>query len=389
MVRENHEAGAWLPVRRICRGMVEEVTAVAKTVMESIRTAQPVYSVIPEAEHSAAVAVQVRNKLHALSEQRGLSASELEAATDLAAERAAGGIPIDALIAAYQAGDSVIWGMVVERSTPVTIPLLPRIGTLMFEATSQTTTAMAPAHSRVARAIGGGRMVLAHQFLECLEDPTQGSAAAVIAARLQLDSAAEFVGLVWLPDPATTELAAHSAVPVLPADSANIVSRVVTGGCLEMIVQAEGLHAVLDRGLAEGSLAGRWGIGLRRQGLPGAGESLRDARLAFGCTSSRHPVRTFEQDWQEAVLLAERTRFGGLLAPAVEAARVHPHLAETVLAFAAGDMSIAATAPAVHLHANSVTYRLDRWSRLTGLETRSFIGLSHSVTACRLAELDG
>ncbi len=73
----------------------------------------------------------------------------------------------------------------------------------------------------------------------------------------------------------------------------------------------------------------------------------------------------------------------------VEVAKANPpHLAETVMAFAAADMSIAAAALAVHLHANSVTYRLDRWSQLTRLEVRSFIGLWQSVIACRLVAVN-
>src|SRR3546814_1408625 len=61
----------WLAVQRICRAMLDEVAEIANTVTASIRTAQPVYSVIPEIAHRAAVEVQVRNKLRALSEQIG------------------------------------------------------------------------------------------------------------------------------------------------------------------------------------------------------------------------------------------------------------------------------------------------------------------------------
>ena len=388
MTRENHENEGWEPVRQICHWMAGNIVAIADTATQSIRTAQPLYSVIPAAEHRAAVAEQLRHRVEALSEQRGLSASGLKSATDLAADRAARGVPIDALIAAYQAADTVIWKIVVERSAPATIPLLPRIGTLMFETISETTTAMAGAHSRVARSIDGGRITLAHQFLECIDDPTQQSAAAVIAARLQLDPDGKFVGLVWLPEPDSARDMGHPTVSALPSNLASrVVSRVVAGGRTEMIVQAQWFADVVAGVLTQPSLPGRWGVGLARRGLPGASESLGDARLALGCTSSRHPLRTFADDWHEAIVLAERARFGVLLAAAVEVAGAHPHLAEAVLAFAAADMSIADTARAVHVHANSVTYRLDRWSRLTGLEARSFAGLTRSVTACRLAEL--
>lgn len=366
--------------------MVGEVSVIAEIVTQSIRSNQPVYSIIPEEEHRAAVTLQVLNQLRALSEQRGLGASELAAATELAAERATEGLPIEASIAAYQACDTVIWRILLQRSTPHIAALLPRIGTLMFEAASETTTAMAGAHSRVARAIDGDRITTAHQFLEYLEDPEQRSAATAIAAGLRLDTDGQFVGLVWQPDPELAELAEHRTVPTLPPHLApNVVSRAVSGGRLEMITQTGRLPEIVFRGPAEKSLAGRWGIGLPRSGLAGASASLGDARLAFLCTSAQRPIRVFERDWHEAILLAERSRFGGLLASAIDVAGANPHLTETVLAFAAADMSIAATALAVHVHANSVTYRLDRWSQLSGLEARSFRGLCQSVIACRLA----
>ncbi len=128
MISDNHESAieGWQAVERTLEAMVDEVSVIAETVTTSIRSAQPVYVVIPEPEHRAAVALQVLNRLHALSEQRALSSSELAAATDLAAERAAGGgVPIDALIAAYQVADAEIWRILVGRSTPPMIPLLP------------------------------------------------------------------------------------------------------------------------------------------------------------------------------------------------------------------------------------------------------------------------
>ena len=391
MSSDNHQSGVdgWRAVQGILSGMVDEVAVIAEAVTSSIRSAQPLYAIVPEPEHRSAVELQVLNRLHALSEERGLSSSDFTAATDLAADRAARGVPIDALIAAYQVADAEIWRILVERSGPPITSLLPRIGTLMFESIRETTTAIAGAHSRVARAIDGDRIHLAHQFLECLADPEQQSAASVIASRLRLDPRGEFVGWGWLPAPEVTVSSAHRSVLTLPPDlAADVVSRTVAGGQLEMITQAERLPQLVIHEKAKGPLAGRWGIGLPRPGLTGASQSLGDARLAFNCTSSTRPVRAFEYDWHEAVLLAERGRITALLAAAVQVAQSNPHLAETVLAFAAGDMSIAAAAQAIHLHANSVTYRLDRWSRLTGLAARSFDGLSQSVVACRLADVD-
>jgi DNA-binding PucR family transcriptional regulator len=73
------------------------------------------------------------------------------------------------------------------------------------------------------------------------------------------------------------------------------------------------------------------------------------------------------------------------VAAASATATEHPHLAATVLAFARADMSVARAAEELHLHANSVTYRLQRWGRLTGWDPRTFDGLVRSVAVCRMA----
>ncbi|WP_405681405.1 helix-turn-helix domain-containing protein [Streptomyces sp. NBC_00048] len=41
----------------------------------------------------------------------------------------------------------------------------------------------------------------------------------------------------------------------------------------------------------------------------------------------------------------------------------------------------AAPTRALHLHANTLTYRLDRWHELTGLDHRDYMGLVTSRTA--------
>ncbi len=141
----------------------------------------------------------------------------------------------------------------------------------MFEAIRETTAVMAGAHSRVARAIDGDRITLAHQFLECLEDPEQRAAASVIAARLRLEPRGNFVGLVWLPAPGVTKLSAHRSVVTLPPHlAADVVSRTVAGGRQEMVAQAGRLLEIVTQGPTGEMLAGRWGIGLARHGLAGA-----------------------------------------------------------------------------------------------------------------------
>ncbi|MEV1065148.1 hypothetical protein [Streptomyces sp. NPDC050263] len=58
--------------------------------------------------------------------------------------------------------------------------------------------------------------------------------------------------------------------------------------------------------------------------------------------------------------------FPTLVAHATAVGRRHPHLTETVVAFAQSDMQIARSALAMRLPADTVAHRLERWAALTG-----------------------
>lgn len=374
-----------MPVRQVCAELTVNLHELSTTVAGFISATVPAYLVLAESEHRVGVDTQLRMRLAALAERRALTAGELASAGDLAATRAAQGIPVDALIAAFQAGDQEIWREISEHGSPELAALMPELGRLMFAATSATTEVMARAHSRVLREIDGGRVTLAHQFLELLDDPAERAATALAATRLGFREDGDFVGMVWIPLRDAPD-AAYKAAGALRSQSSDLVVRAVGRGRFELLSQTADAD-VLTASVAD-RFGGRLGIGLRRSGLQGARTSLSDARIALAGTGPSHPVVRFADRWTELLVLADADRVGVLTAHSVTVARAQPHLAETVLAYAAGGMSIAATARAVHLHANSVTYRLERWEELTGTNPRTFAGLCEAVISCRLAEQD-
>lgn len=385
MTGDNHGTrSSWMPVHTMFRGFLDDLSAISATVTAFIRRAVPVYLALPEGEHRAAVEGQLRARLTALSEGRPLDAVALAASAELAATRAAQGIPVDALIAAYQAGDQEIWRLVVERAAPEAAHVMPELGRMLFAATSATTEVMARAHTRVARDIDGGRITLAHQFLELLDDPRGYVEATLVASRLGFDPSGEFVGFLWLSgdgDPG----ASHEAASSLRSESIDLAVRAAGEGRFEMVAQADDAELLVSQ-ISQRLRGGCLGIGLPRRGLRGASWSISDARMALAATSPKRTVVRFAGEWLEALALAQGPRIRQLLQGVVDVAASQPHLADTVVAFAESDMSIAATGQAVHLHPNSVTYRLERWGRLTGLNPRRFEGLAQSLIACRIAE---
>lgn len=374
----------WLPVRQMCRDILRGLGPISASVTDFIRETVPVYLIVPKSDHRVGVESQLFTRLTALSEHRPLSDSELAASSDLAAERAAQGIPIDALIAAHQAGDQEIWRLTIERGAPEVGSLMPEIGRMIFAATSEATEVMARAHSRVARDIDGGRITLAHQFLKLLDDPAEYAEATLVGSRLGFDPHGDFTGLVWIPTAGPQDVP-HGPASSLRSESIDIVVRAVGEGRFEMISQSDDIEPLIEH-VTDRLHGGRLGVGMPRSGLSGAVASLGDARIALAATTSARPTARFSEHWPEAMCLAESERIEPLTKVAIDAARTYPHLAETVLAFAKCDMSITNTAQHIHLHANSVTYRLDRWASLTGTNPRTFDGLIRSVIACRLSD---
>ncbi len=82
-------------------------------------------------------------------------------------------------------------------------------------------------------------------------------------------------------------------------------------------------------------------------------------------------------------LLAKADDTARRLGPS-EVDRLDAPLRETVLAYAASDLNVGATARRLHLHPNTVHYRLGRVERLTGRDVRRFADVVDLVAALRL-----
>jgi hypothetical protein len=344
-----------------------------------IRRDLEAYAAVPFEEHLAAVTEQQRRRLEALAGHRMLASSDLDRAADLARRRARQGIPVDVLIGAYHLGDQELWRALCQ-DPGAAAPLLPELATQMLALLHAISTVLAAAHGDVSRELQSHRVTLSQRLVELVWAGTAGPEASRLADALGLDPREDFVAAMWQrPEPDV----------ILPPE----VRRALETGPVPIVHSAHsGMVVLLVQGVGPewpAELAGRLrldgdvGIGLRREGLAGAALSLGDARLALAATSRDSHIVRFADVWAQACVSAESARLEPLLARAAGVAAAHPHLADTVLAFAAADMSVARAAEELHLHANSVTYRLQRWGQLSGWDPRTFDGLTRSVAACR------
>lgn len=353
----------------------------ARASVLSIRRDLKPYAAIPFEEHLSTVTEQQRWRLQALAGRRLAAEDDLDRVAELARRRARQGIPVDVLIGAYHVGDQELWEALCRESGSAS-SLLPEVASLMLKLLHAISTVVASAHADVTREIQSHRVTLSQRLVELIAAGTVGAESARLADALGLSPDRDFVAAVWRrPEPEVLlppELRRRLEGGPVPLVHSPYSGMVVL---LAQDVDAHWFTELTDRL----QLGGDVGIGLRRSALRGAALSVGDARLALTVTSGARRVLSFADVWPEACLTVQAERLEPLLATASRVAADHPHLASTVLAFMAADMSVARTAAALHLHANSVTYRLHRWGQLSGCDPRTFDGLTKSVTACRQA----
>jgi PucR family transcriptional regulator, purine catabolism regulatory protein len=104
------------------------------------------------------------------------------------------------------------------------------------------------------------------------------------------------------------------------------------------------------------------GIGRPITGMAAVRESLRDAELALERATSEETVVAFEQFDLGTLLLSEAApeRLEPKVAEVVAVLRENPALYDALVAYFDHDLDVPATAAALHLHPNSLRYRLTR-----------------------------
>ncbi|MQY28025.1 PucR family transcriptional regulator [Nocardia aurantia] len=376
---------SWQPVVELCETVAGELPAVIPDIVDRIRHEIPSYRIVDRAEHEHDVANHYRGLLTGLAVRRSPTRAEIEAARALGAERAATGLPLHALIDAYHVGYREMWNVLLTRAqardAEAGAQLVSIVG-MVWTWVQQSSSAAAEAYGAAVRAADATLLSLTHQFLDGLATgaPT-GVDLTRLANALTFDPAGEFQALcspaaAW-PDERLMDLRnRHWPGTVRCATRGNLMIALLQD------VAPDAVIATAHRRDPEAA----FGIGLPRTGLTGATASMADARAALPLAVPGAAV-AFAEHWLLATVAPAAHRYAALLDPCREAARSHPELAETVRGFADNGFSLTTTARVLHIHPNTVKYRLHRWQQLTDRDVRTWEGLSASIIALGLPPL--
>lgn len=378
-------------IARVCEQVAATLPELSYQIVREIRAEIPDYAVVPLGEHQRFVAEHARALLAGIAEQRPPQAEQVQQAREHGRLRARMGLAIELLLGAYHIIYREIWNAILRQAIaedPGLAGYLAYLVNLIWTWVRVLTSSASDAYSEELRRSQVTQASLRHRLLAALTaDPPDTELAGPLARALGYQPDGDFQALSmpagdWPDDQAERLQQRLAALPGHP--------HFVTEGAVTVIL---GQHPALDPILAAirqcQQRPGPVGIGLRRPGLAGAAASITDARDALGRARPGHLTVRFADDWLAISLSPQATRLAPLFTPAAATAQASPHLAEAVLAFAGHGLSIAAAARALHLHPNSLAYRLSRWHELTGWDPRNGDGLAASLVALRLYQGTG
>lgn len=372
----------------VCRAVSADLDALVPGIVDRIRSEIPGYAVVGRAEHEQAVTVQYEGLLTGLITRRPPTREESERARELGRRRAQQGLALESVVSAYHVGYREMWNILLHRAGPddqaMRSELAGLVGTVWMWI-ERASSAAADAYGEAVRAEDAARLALTHRFLDALTAGGPPRAEhAHMAQALGFDPSGIFQA-VCSPGDAWSE-EDTTALRVRMRRNRGVMLCAQRDTVLIAVLQGVSADVFVDtlRDLGPPAPAG---VGLAREGLTGAGVSIVDAMevLPAGGTG----VARFADDWLTATLRPQAGRLTALLGLCASTARQHPDLAETIRAFARHGFSLTDTGRALHIHPNTVRYRVDRWQDLTGFDVRTWAGLSASLVALDLSLPEG
>lgn len=367
------------------------VPALSRRVMTRLRTELPVYAQLPGEELDGDIADIVQRTLRLFADvierRRPPDDAELERQRESAAQRAEEGVPLDAILTAYHLGAAMAWEVIAEGAGDGDLADLRELFELTLDLQRRLTSAVSGAYLAARQVLDseehGGRHALLAALLAgdaggagvragarpaalyavvtvalgAHPDECERSARprAVIAARRKLRRLRSVLD-AYAGEPALTALDEEGGTVLLPLaveppwpELCALVERGGKASGAELYAAAE----VVPPGEVPGAAARTAEVValVRRTGRPPGLYRLADVLLDYQLT-------------RPSPALPE---LAALLAPL----EGRPELLATVAEYVRCGQDRRAAAEALHVHPNTVDYRLRRVAALTGLSAAS------------------
>src|SRR3954470_6770643 len=398
-------AGLYLRVER-------EVPRLARRMIDTFVAEIPLYGLLPreqlEGEILAITDANLRLFFTTLRESRRLTPDELTDVRTSAARRAQERVPLDAVLAAYHVGGRIGWQALADAATEEETGALVAAAERVLTYVQQVSAAVASAYLEEQQTIygeeRGDRRGLASALLN-------GEPAEALAARLGAPVAAAYFVLAlrigahpdegdkgvggavaarrkvrrvqdaldgWAGEHALGLMEPAGGAVLLPSDADDVESRIA--GLAELVQRlqtAAGAEVLAGGAPAKGA-----------SDVPRAAGQAQDvARLAsqLGHSSGGFVLRDVLLEYQ----LTRPSDAQAALCHLLDPLDRNPDLPHTLAVYLGHDLDRRSTASALHVHPNTLDYRLRRIVELTGLDPSTSRGLQLLGAALAARQLSG
>lgn len=316
-----------------------------------------------------------------IAEGRRAHAEELSVREQVGVRRARQGLPVTDLLRAFRIGYAGFWESLLEHARalgPDVTDALVNRAVVIWSTLDEISSGVAEAHRRTTMAQDLDIRRRAMGFLENLRHhPADREGTEELARSLGLDPAGQFLVGIHAGHDASAVMA-DTAIAVDQPDRSVVVSQ--TGH------DPQAAERALAVSLRKRRLKPA-GIGLTRPRLDGAQQSLHDAELAYQAASRLgQETILFRDRWFEAVVLHLRDSLNYLADGPAAVLADDDVLRRTVASLLHADGKLTQAGEELHLHPNSVAYRLRQFTQITGVDPRTTQGAALARLALTYAE---
>ncbi|MFI6098061.1 PucR family transcriptional regulator [Lentzea sp. NPDC051213] len=360
-----------------------QIPSIAEKVLEAFFARSAAYRQLPhqlvDREITEAVTRNLQVFLRALREQRPPAPEELAEQVATAVRRAQQGVPLDVVLSTYHVAAHVGWEAMAAVAEPEDVPDLLATVPALLRYLSVAVPSVAASYLAEQQALHAERREAGRALVAAL---LTGREAEPLAERIGLELAGHHVVLAVrveapaLADGADARLAVHGLVRRLRAELPKHALSALDhdGGTVLLPASAEtieqeladaaelvrSLHTAAGTGLIGGIAAAE-----RREDIPTAARQAADiAELAQRL--GRPPGAFFLDDVLLEYQLCRPGPGRKRLARVMDRLAEHPDLLHTLRVFINSDHNRHRTADELHLHRNTLNYRLRRVTELTG-----------------------
>jgi hypothetical protein len=401
-IRTPRAGGAQRQLERISEMLLDRRSALAAEIIRQVRNEIPDYR-SPSAESLEHITRHI-DVLAQMVRGADVGTQSLEFIIPHAVRRARDGVPLPSFLHAFRVAIRVLWDTTVEftgedvQARAATLSAARPFLECLNAASTQAAAAYLEAQQPLIAEGAGARRDLLEQLLA--GRPLDGPRTVSLAAEAGLCEGTNCAVIVATHGGPLEPLAMRSAMRVLVQAATHVTRPLNVARHDELVIvraiRAEELRELSRRlrdacaTLAAADVEVRVGVSTAHESLAAVPAAYAEARNAVDGLSTGPGVVSLSELSPIDYLAAHADDVAPRLIPAAIQEFISEDLdrdgvlIETVLAYAASDMSLVRTAERLHVHVNTARYRLARVSERTGRDPRSLSNVLDLVLAIKM-----